>query len=105
LKLAAIIVLALMPFAGIALLLWKGPRSSFATANREAARRREAKAAEEDRLRRQIAKRDKTLRAQQGQLLGAKEADAGAEPQLKKGLGSIDEAAGPSLFSRANGSD
>ena len=85
---AAIIAFVLMPFAAIALLLWKGPPSPFAIANREALRRRQAKAAGEDRLRRQIAKRDKTLRAQQDQLLGTKDFEPGVDPQPREGLGS-----------------
>jgi hypothetical protein len=69
-KLVAILVLAGIPFAGIVMLIWKGPRSSAAQQYHQAAARRDAAAGEVDRMRRRLVAADQRLTALRQRLMG-----------------------------------
>jgi hypothetical protein len=69
-KLVAILVLASIPFAGIVMLVWKGPRSGAARLYHQAAAQRDAAAEEVERMRLRLAAADQRLTAIHQRLAG-----------------------------------
>jgi hypothetical protein len=80
--LAAILLLGLFPFIGIALLVWMGPRNSWSAHYRHARERTRQIAAAADRERERLEAADARLEASQRRLRGEEpEAPPSAPPQ------------------------
>jgi hypothetical protein len=80
-QLTALFVLALFPFIGIALLVWKGPKHTAARAYRHARERTAAAAEAADRERERLVEADARLAESQRRLTGEEPAAPPSVPR------------------------